>query len=255
VKILRLTTSADIDERVEPGRRAPALLAQALEVATGEPVDIVGRNTWGSEAMPGRVARWLDDERPDVFFLWVNGYWYAFASLQLQMQERYGSRPGQAVKRAWLRMARSPRLAENRVTMRLRRAAFHGIGGAYYFGIDEIVARVRECAELALARGVLPVIYSDGLVSLQRPGQEVHGWSDERRRAMNARLRELAAELPGAIVEAPEETPLPAGREVLARADGHPNEAGHAWLAECQLPVHLEAWARLRNRVVGERAG
>jgi hypothetical protein len=250
VKILRLGTSADSRSSALESERAPALLQKMLAEATGEEVEFFTRQAWPAPGLPDIVERWIREEEPDILTLYVNPFWYAFASAPLRLERTFGVTVGGKLSRIGRKTSQMPRLANSAPFKGARRVALKTVGGAYYFEVEEVLEVVTQCLRRILRHEeIVPVVRSPGRVNMDGGGP---GWADERRRRMNAELRRLCGEL-HVLCRAPAESDSPVLSKTHADPDGRSNALGHAGSAEREFPMLMEAWRRLRG--VDEPAG
>jgi hypothetical protein len=249
LKILRLTHSGHTNSSAPPEQRAEAILRQMMMEATGEEVEIVSRVIWPAPELPGILDRWIRKEQPDIVYLTVNQFWYAFASVPVKLERLLGRRGGEGVSRVGRKLSRQTWLAGSRPFKLGRRVALKLIGGAYYFEIDEVEQTVRDCVRVILRyEDVIPVVHSAARLTQETPTGVAPGWSDERRRELNARLRKMFAELHiiGRALDQPTR-PINPEHKTLIDRDGHPNARGQMNDAGYQFPWLLLAWQRLRG--------
>jgi hypothetical protein len=247
MKVLRLATSAEFHSSAPADQRLPALLRGMLEQATGEKAEIASRVVWPSPELPAILERWLDEDRPDIVFYWVNPFWYAFRSAPLGLERRLGGKLG-PLGRGLRRASRKPWLSGSPLGRTARRIALKTVGGAFYFEIDEVIEVLRECLRRTLRREeMVAVVFQGGTASFETLEEAARsGWDEGRRLEMNRRLRELCHEL-HVLCDAQDSADLPGDPTVLLDPDRHPNAAGHVWMAKSQLAAHLAAWRELRG--------
>ncbi len=244
MKILRLTTSSDYDSAAPVEARAPALLAGMLQAATGEPANIIGRVIWPAPELPANLDRWLTAEQPDVVFLWVNPFWYAYPSAPLKL-ERMGG-PFRWLGRAGRRASDTPWLSRNPAFVFARRLAFRLVGGAYYFEPEEVAEIVAACVRRILHHEhMVALVYHSPVVGFYDPDVRSRRLAEERRRTLNELLHPICRELRAMLDARDEYEPYGDGRNFVGRDGMHPNALAQAWMARQQFPSLVAAWHSL----------
>lgn len=166
MKLLRLAVSDDTNPRIPEDQRIPVVAAKLFSEETGEPVDQVLRVFWPTPDYPSLVERWMEREKPDMVYLWVNSYCFTYESVPLRIERRLG-RFGRLVNRGSQRAANTRWLAETRPFRAGRRLAHRFIGGDLNFTPTEVLERV----ELLLRR----VLEHEGAIVVVRGPRTAYG--------------------------------------------------------------------------------
>jgi hypothetical protein len=238
------------------GRKRQEIVRDDLAAEFGEPVSVVTKAIWPNEGMPAALERWMAAEQPDIVYINVVSFWFAYESVPLKAQRllgRFGPRAG----KAGFRLADSKRFAHNVVFRGIRRFAQATIGGDTHFTPEEVIARVSACLRVALrSEGVVVVVKGPygrndhGATAKQRRRNE------QRRQQVNAALADLCATLHVRFSSA--ETPRFAapGSKGLRIGDGlHATERGHAEMATDISPLLAESWRLAHDAAALESPG
>jgi hypothetical protein len=247
VKVLRLGTSADTYPGIPEERRAPALIEAMFEQATGEPLENVLRILHPTAASPTMLEAWLAELQPDAVFIWVNPFWYAYESAPLRLR-RGGGAVGRFAGRVAMRASKKKWIANRRAFHVARRFAQRGLGTAYYYEPEEVLAVMEAWLHVILRREtVIPMVLGPWFCVGYEPDSARLARAEVRRLEVNRRLAELCQRLHVICVAPAIEDDLPIGRDYVEPDLMHPTAAAHAWFAERQAPMHIAAWQELRG--------
>ena len=118
MRILRLSHSGDTHPGVPEAKRSFSLTAQAIEAATGEPVETTCRVVWPRREVPDLVDSWIERYRPDIVIFWLNCYWFTY--LNIPEYGRSTPRVLKAVGRLAKRVHLKKAVVSRAATLRLR---------------------------------------------------------------------------------------------------------------------------------------
>jgi hypothetical protein len=194
LKVLRFGSSNDTVPQFVAGEPREAVIQRELEQQLGEPVIVVTKRVWPSGRFPGLVARWIEEEGPDVVTIPVLGYWFNFESVPLKLQRRLG-RLGIALGNTGKRAADIPWLAHNPVFRLVRQLAQRTVGGSTYFTCDEVIDCIGACVrEVAQREGIVLIVQGPyGGQGLAGSHRKALAREESRRQIVNAGLREVCA--------------------------------------------------------------
>jgi hypothetical protein len=119
-------------------RRAWRIAQEHLAAALGEPVETALHMISPSRRLPSLLDEWLDETEPDLVFLKVNWYWYAYESVPRRI-ERILGRAGRPVARAGVKATHNEKLAHNPAFKLGRRTAHRLIGGDPPYSTVEVL--------------------------------------------------------------------------------------------------------------------
>lgn len=193
MKVLRLTNSNDILPGTADGR--PGLLRERLEGYLGEPVEIVVKAIWPTEALPSTVEKWIEREQPDLVWLGVVNYWYEYQSVPKRMERLFG-RVGSMASRLGFRAADTPWLSQNALFRALRGALQRTVGGDPHFTPDHIIQVVGTIARRVLrSEGTVLVIWGPFAHTNYAVSKRGERAAEAMRQRIVGQLRELAGAL------------------------------------------------------------
>ncbi len=246
MKLLVLGNSNDTGAWVDPSARRHVQLGERLASEFGMPVEVVAKSTWPNDRMVPYVERVLDEVEPDMVFLNITTFPFAYESTPLRVKRVLRRVGGEPVGDAGMRLAGSKRWSHNAVFRTLRKLGKATVGGDTHFTTDEVVDRYGELIRL-LARREGMAISVKGPFGRGRPGitkreRERH---EARRQRVHVPLQALCRQLhvPYTGSDAPywQVQPRPKG---LTVGDGtHANEAGHVYLADDHFGPLRAGWA------------
>lgn len=195
MKYLRFGSSNDGRAEVPAELRRAAIVEQRLSEALGEPVESVVRQAWPDERLPGLVARWMDEFRPDLVLLPVNSFSFNYESVPLKIERRLGPL-GKPIAHLGWKAAETPAIAHRGAFHSARRLAQRTIGGATYFEPEQVLEVMAKCVRTIVqheqailivkgSRGSRDFSVSDG----------ARRRSEERRLTVHRGLQALCGEL------------------------------------------------------------
>src|SRR5262245_22723614 len=123
-----LGSSQDTGQWFEGGKKRHEIVQERLEQEFGEAVEFVIRPYWPTEQMPVLLERWVGEANPDMVYINVTAFPFAYESLPLRARRLLG-RLGPGVGDAGLRFAGSKRWSHNAIFRTLRRCGQATIGG------------------------------------------------------------------------------------------------------------------------------
>lgn len=223
----RFGSSNDTIPQFVAGEPREAIIQRELEHQLGEPITVVTKRIWPSDRFPDLVARWVEEERPDVVTIPILGYWFNFESVPLKLQRRFG-RLGVALGNTGKRAADIPWLAHNRVFRSVRQLAQRTIGGSTYFTCDEVVDCIGACVrEIAQREGIVLIVQGPyGGQGLAGSNRKALAREESRRQIVKAGLREVCSRHRVKFVEH-RTNRRDMGRDFSTIGDGlHMDEAG-----------------------------
>jgi len=242
-----MTTSAEFYEGVAPEHRTYSVLDRMVREETGEAVETYLRTAWPRPNLPDVVEGWIDEVEPDVFFIWVNPFWFSYASFPMLLERKATPLKKQIHKLSRKAATTNWRMAQKVVKV-ARKVGTRTIGAAYYhepaYIVDTVEATIRRVLR---HEDVIPVVYlAPGCIFYASPKGDP-AWNEDRRRKVAEGLRSMCAQL-HVFCFAPDETVFPENAQSLIGSEGlHPSAAGHAYMANQQLPVYLSAVRTLRE--------
>jgi hypothetical protein len=247
MRVLVLGNSNDSGNWFEGGPKRTEILRDRLAAEFGEPVTVTTRSIWPNERMVELIERWLDECEPDLVYMNVLTYWYAYESVPLKLRRLLGRHLGPVVGDAGVRLSKSRRWGHNLVGRTVRRWAQATIGGDPNFATTAVIERCSDAIGTIVQReGIVLMVKGGrgrskpGLTPRQRARYEVRRL--EVHRAMSAlcvqkHVRYMGSEEPLWKTE----PPRPRGTRV---GDGlHSNAKGHASSADRMHGFIREAWA------------
>lgn len=247
LRILRLGTSEDVPTHVPESALAYRIVEEQLCAETGEPVETVVKVIWPSEALLPAVERWLTTIQPDLVYMKVAAYWFAYESVPLKIERLLG-RAGRPLSAVGLRAAAIPRVAHNAVFKAGRRLAQRTIGGATPFAPEEVVERMEAC--------IRSVVRTEHVGLVVRGPQAFADFSandaareraEQRRQHVHRALRDLCRELHVEYVGFDEPLYRTESRPSLLADDVHRDAAGKLADAAQETAILLHVLRKLRQ--------
>jgi len=196
MKILWLGTSQNVDGYVPDQDRPPGLVARRLSELLRIRVEIVPLYIWPNERLPELLESWVGEHQPDMVFLDAAAYWYAYESVPLKVQRKFGH-VGSPVAKASLKVADTSWLSSNRMYYAAQRLALRTIGGATHFEPEQIVERMKIYIEIILRNPEVTLLIK-GFHSMDRHftlGRR-RLWAEARREFVNSSIATFCADLP-----------------------------------------------------------
>ncbi len=152
MKILRLGSSDDVGGRVAADAMAYRIVEQELTRVTGLEFTTVVRRIWPTPALPGLVARWIDEEAPDIVFVKsAPAFWFTYESVPLKVRRKLGVL-GEPLAEFGVRTSRNQWLVKNRAYHAARRLAQRMVGGDTNFTPEEVITVMSEVLAIAARR-------------------------------------------------------------------------------------------------------
>lgn len=151
MRVLRLSNSDDFAGDIPVEARPWHIAGEVLAATVGEPVETIARNTWPDPSLPDLVGQWLEKYEPDLVFLKVTWFWYAYESVPLRLKRRLGI-VGRPLAAAGDRATQISWLAKTRAFKISRRALHRIIGGDAHFSEDQVIERMKAVIRKAVAR-------------------------------------------------------------------------------------------------------
>lgn len=253
-----LGNSQDLGEWFEGGKKRHEIVQERLAAEFGETVEFVLKPCWPTERLAEMLGRWVAETGPDMVYINVTAFPFAYESLPLRFKRILG-RFGPAVGDAGLRFADSKRWSHNVVFRKLRRYGQATIGGDTHFTCEQVVERVSEAIRVALrSEGVFLVV--EGPLGRGEPEltRRERRRKESRRQVVHRALKSLCEQLHVYYIGS--DSPLPPERQHVSGTtvgDGtHFNAAGHARLAEDLYENIRGAWlSRLTLEAPGTKVG
>lgn len=150
MKVLRLTTSEDVRADVPEQERIYGMAAARFHALTGEAAEFTVRVIWPSPELPEIIDNWVGRYEPDVVQFCVNGYWYIYRSVPLQIERKLG-RLGKPLASLGFKAGDINWFTRTKPYHWTREALLRTVGGATYFTVDEVV-QVTEASLRRIAR-------------------------------------------------------------------------------------------------------
>lgn len=194
MKILRLGSSGDRQDDVQPEFLSFKVVEAELSAASGEPVETVLRAIWPSDELPTLIDGWMERYHPELVYFRVNPFWYSYESTPLRLRRKLGPIGG-VVSRAGIRAGKSPRLARTRLFRIGRDLALRTVGGDAHFTPDQVLATTEACvASILRHEGVgLLVVGMLGRRLALNDNEAGERRRQQRRLEVHRRLQQLCA--------------------------------------------------------------
>ncbi len=157
MNVLRLGNSDDLRADIPVAQQAHSIVAAHLSEATGEQANVVTRIIWPAHELPDLIDSWIGRYRPDIVQLGVNGFWYIYRSVPLQLERKLG-RFGNPFANFGYRAGNLSWLNTTPPYHWARTAMLKTVGGATYFEVDEIVELVEACLRRILRHEDVSII-------------------------------------------------------------------------------------------------
>lgn len=242
MRLLRLGTSGDVDPAIPEHERMPAIAASVFTLATGEAVEREARVARPTPELPVLLDRWMQRSDPEMVVFVVNVFWFAFESVPLKLERRFG-RFARPFTKAGRSAAAKPWPGDTRAFRVTRKLALRTIGGDAYFTTGEVLRITEECIKVVVAReSTAMVIRGPWSVLGEDGGLDGLRDAESRRLTVNAGLEALCRRYH--VKYAGRATTL-SEREwkALSRGDGlHANAAGQRERGEAEGAAMVRAW-------------
>jgi hypothetical protein len=195
MKLLWMGSSNDAYGEMPEGVRAYRVAQAMLAEAVGEPVELTLKRAWPTAEFPGIVEGWMRRYEPEAVFLTVSNYSFAYESVPLKIQRRFG-RPGKSVAQASLKAAKVPWIAGNPVFRGGRRLAQLTIGGATAFEPEQVIESASEAIRV-IVRHENPVVVVKGPTNRVNyyPSKRAAERAERRRQQVHQALRGICRDL------------------------------------------------------------
>lgn len=244
VRVLILGNSNDTGSFVPEEAKRHTKLRDMLAAEFGEPVEVAVRNVWPNERMVDYVVRAVDDLEPDLVYVNITTYPFAYESTPLRVKRIFGKVGGERLGDAGLRMADSRKWSHNALFRGVRRFAQATIGGDTHFTPETVAERYERLVRALLQREGMLVVVKGPRGKTKSATPRANARAERRRQVVHTRLRDLCRQLHLTYVGSERAyhvvNPTPKGTRV---GDGmHSNAAGHDLSAAEQFTVLRDAW-------------
>ncbi|MEO8538335.1 MAG: SGNH/GDSL hydrolase family protein [bacterium] len=243
MKVLILGNSQDTGTFVAEEAKRQYRIREQLAAEFGEPVEIAVRNVWPSERMVNYVMRSVDEERPDLVYVNVTNYPYAYESLPLRVQRIFG-KAGKPVGDAGMKLADSRRWSHNAAFRALRRFGQATIGGDTHFTPEQVIERYSELIRTLLRHEGTAVAVKGPMGKSRAATGRQRARAEAKRAKVHGALKSLCLQLH--VYYAGSDTPAyvtSPPRKGTSVGDGlHSNAIGHQISAEDHFPLIRDAW-------------
>lgn len=244
MRVLRIGSSLDSAGSLPAGTRAREIAARMLEEACGEPVETVVKVGWPTSAMPGHVARWLDEIEPDLVCLCVSAYWVETETVQVRLAKlgRLGRMAARAIEPATTGSA-ATKTAAFQAARRLARAT---VGASPNFQPLPVAEVLLECVRVVVRRegpavGVAGTVFSPDSTATKAARRRAAQRRAMLVTALTPRLDELRVPY-----RLPAHAPFAFDPAYRTSDLVHFNERGHAIMGEIDGSVMVAAWKQTR---------
>ena len=247
-----LGNSQDLGEWFEGGKKRHEIVQERLQEEFRVPVEIVVKPFWPTERMAAVSAQWVAESAPDMLYINVTAFPFAYESLPLRLKRVLG-RMGPAVGDAGFRFAGSKRWSHNFLFRTARRYGQATIGGDTHFTCQEVVERVSETVR-AVLRSENVFLVVEGPLGRGEPEltRRERRRKERRRLDVHHALKHLCEDLHVHYIGSDSQLP-PERQHVRGQTVGdgtHFNAAGHARLAEDLYENIRDAWRGHLERTV-----
>lgn len=255
MKILRLGSSDDIDSRVPEELRVYSVAEKLIAEAIGEPVETIVKPIWPGDHLPGQVAEWIDEFKPNLVFLKVTWAWYGYESVPRRIERIFG-RVGKPVARAGLGAAKKPRLAHNRAFKLGRRMAHRLIGGDTRYSTNQVISVMEATIRRVAARENIALVVKGTGGGRRKDDDVLAGHFErftQRRLLVEGTVERLCNQLGATYVSTGPRKTDP--QRDLKGGDGlHPGATGHYWMGQQEGGAMLAGWTAFNGVAVAEPA-
>ncbi len=245
MKILMLGSSNERDDWFQGGKRRHEFLRDRMAEEFGEPVEVIAKSTWPDAQLLPVVETWLERYKPDLLYISITSFPFAYESLPLRVGRILGPFGG-TVQNSGLRLADSKRWAHNAVFRNARKLGQAVIGGDTHFSCDEIIERYSELIRIATRHEGLAIVVKgpQGIGKTGITAREQRRKEAKRlyvHRALETFCNRLHIDYYGR--ETPRWKERPIGH--LTVGDGvHVNAEGHRVLADDLTEIVSSAWRK-----------
>jgi hypothetical protein len=242
IKVLWLSNSNDNSTAGEVrGLRRPERMMAMLSEATGRDFELVMKLTWPSAGFPPAVERWMEREAPDIVWLNVATFPFAYESVPRRL-ERWFGRFGRPIRKASAAAAATPWLAYNPLFRGARRLAQMTIGGDAALSPQQVVANVSAGARV-VARKEDRVLVIEGPRGRHDmyPSRRAARRAEAKRLWVHRELRALAEDLHCGYCGSDQPLTETMGEPTFQRDRFHSDAPSHELSARVDFEVLLEA--------------
>lgn len=242
LKVLWLSNSNDNSPASEvKGLRRPEHMMAMLREATGRDFELVMKLTWPSAGFAPAVERWIEHEAPDIVWLNVATFPFAYESVPRRL-ERWFGRFGKPIRKGSAAAAATPWLAYNPLFRGARRLAQLTIGGDTALSPQQVVTNVSAGARV-VAHKEDRVLVIEGPRGRQDmyPSRRAARRAEAKRLWVHRELRALATELHCGYCGSDKPLTETMGAPTYQRDQFHSDAASHERSARTDFEVLLEA--------------
>jgi len=249
MRVLRLGNSEDMRDDLPLESRAWHVAGAQLEAAVGEPVETVLRPIKPTAELPGLVDEWIEDARPDLVFLKVTWYWYAYESVPRRIERIFG-RAGRPVARAGTAATRNPTVVRNSAFKLGRRAAHRLIGGDTPYPAASVLDVMEATVRRVLAHESIALLVKGTGGSREQAGDGFYGPVErfaERKLQVEGGIERFCDGLGVPYIGTPTRSEVSAAE--VKRGDGiHRGELGHGRMGMHEGESMVAAWRAFNAR-------
>lgn len=182
MKVLILGNSEDTGSFVKDEAKRHHIIRDRLAEEFGEPVEVFVRNAWPNAGMVRYVTKAVEETAPDLVYLNMAAYPFAYESLPLRVKRLFGKVGGEKVGDAGMRLADSRRWSHNAVFRKLRAIGQATLGGDTHFTPEQVLERYQELVRV--------LIRSEGTVVAVKGPMAVTGGGTKRQLARKEARRQ-----------------------------------------------------------------
>ena len=195
LKILWLGNSNDTRASIEEGARRPEIMGALLEAESGRPVHVVTRQISPRKELPERVAKWMEQEHPDVVWLYVTRFPFAYESVPVRIRRRFG-RGGEKVSAWGVKAGQESRFANGRLFHWAKLILQHTVGGDPHLPVETVIERMSAAARV-VARHESAILILEGPAAQNdyHQGRRAARRAEAKRLRAHEALKALAGEL------------------------------------------------------------
>jgi len=195
VKVLVLGNSNDTGSFVPETAKRNVRIAELLTVEFGEPVEVAARNAWPNDRMVDFVLKSVADVRPDLVYVNVTTYPFAYESTPLRVRRVFRRVGGEKIGDAGLRLADNRRWSHNAAFRAGRRLARLAIGGDTHFTPEEVAERYERLIRALLREEGLVVAVNGPNGRTGEQTRRAAARAEARRQVVHQRLKALCHQL------------------------------------------------------------
>lgn len=251
MRILRLTDSDDITGPIPEEQRGFRVVERVIRERTGENAETILRPIWPSPKLPGLIDDWIERYEPDLVIFKINGYWYLYPSVPLQLRRKLGPL-GAPIEALGKKAADIPFIVRSRAFFLTRQLLLATVGGATYFTTQQAVEMTEECARRILRYEHVGLVLRAPLIGWVELPSIPNAWRQriaEEMRAGHVAFHEMAARLHAEYVGRDPADPLPHLEDIYQPDGLHLNPWVQEWYATVEAEALLAAWEKLKAPV------